>query len=234
MVNESDGSAGRGDNTREALIAASIGIFSRNGFHAASTRAIAEAANVNQALIAYHFGGKQGLYEAVFAHITQQVLQHLGPIADRIEAVLGDAPDPPMDVARRRELYLPPLLQLTNGMVTLIARDESAPWVELILREQTTPGPSFDMLYDGFIGRLLGLLSRLVERLRGHDGEKPGSDARLLVATILGQIQVFRAARAAVMRLMDWTEIGVAELEVIQERLRCNLLEQLSQPEVHR
>lgn len=216
----------RGDHTREALITAAIGIFGRDGFHAASTRAIAEAANVNQALIGYHFGGKQGLYEAVFAHIAQQVMQHLRPIVERIEALL-DAPGPVADAADRREHYFQPLLQLVNGMVVLIASEQSATWAQLIVREQVASGPAFDVLYEGFIGRVLDLLTRLVERLRGHDGDTPAADARLLVATVLGQIMVFRAARVGVMRLMGWTGIGPAELKVIQQRLRENLIKQL-------
>ena len=54
----------RGDITREAFIQAAIEIFGRDGFHAASTRAIAERAGANQALIGYHFRGKLGLYKA--------------------------------------------------------------------------------------------------------------------------------------------------------------------------
>ncbi|HET6470821.1 MAG TPA: TetR family transcriptional regulator, partial [Pseudomonadales bacterium] len=44
-------SSTRGDQTREALIDAAIEIFGRDGFRAASTRSIADAAGVNQALI---------------------------------------------------------------------------------------------------------------------------------------------------------------------------------------
>jgi len=223
----------RGDHTREALITAAIGIFGRDGFHASSTRAIAEAANANQALIGYHFGGKQGLYEAVFAHIAQQAMQHLGPIVERVEALL-DTPGEVAQATDRRERYFEPLLQLVNGMVALIASEQAAAWAQLIVREQMTPGPAFDVLYQGFIGRVLGLLGRLVERLRGHDRDAPAADARLLVATVLGQIVVFRAARAGVMQLMGWTAIGPAELKAIQQRLRENLIKQLLPPESDR
>jgi AcrR family transcriptional regulator len=46
----------RAAGTREALIAAALKIFGRDGYHAAGTRVIAREARVNQALIAYHFG----------------------------------------------------------------------------------------------------------------------------------------------------------------------------------
>ena len=71
----------RGDQTREALVDAATEIFGRDGFHAASTRSIADSASVNQALIGYHFGGKPGLYVAVFDRIIRRVEQYLGPVA---------------------------------------------------------------------------------------------------------------------------------------------------------
>ena len=47
------------------LLHAAAEVFALDGFDAATTRAIAERANSNIALIAYHFGGKEGLYDAV-------------------------------------------------------------------------------------------------------------------------------------------------------------------------
>lgn len=78
----------RGDATREALISAAIAVFSRDGFHDASTRAIAEPAGVQHALIGYHFPGKEGLYLAAFEHIAQLV-GRLGPVVDGIEETLA-------------------------------------------------------------------------------------------------------------------------------------------------
>ena len=59
-------SSDRGNASRDALIRAGLRVFSRIGFDAARTRDIAVEAGVNQALIAYHFGGKRGLYLAIF------------------------------------------------------------------------------------------------------------------------------------------------------------------------
>ena len=56
----SDNDAG----TREALIRAGLDLFGRHGFEASSIREIAQAAGVNSAGIAYHFGGKDGLRQA--------------------------------------------------------------------------------------------------------------------------------------------------------------------------
>lgn len=209
----------RGDQTRDALIGSALPIFARDGFHAVSTRDIAEAAGINQALIGYHFRNKEGLYLAVFEHITAQIRSRIGPLADAIEAVL-DAGPTPAQASRRVTLYLPQLLRLTDGMADLISQEKSTHWAQLILREQQSPTAAFSLLYDGFMGRVLNLLTRLVMRIRGTDDEP---DARLTVVTIFGQIMVFRAARAGVLRQMGWGQIATPELAAIQNKIRINV-----------
>lgn len=209
----------RGDATRDALVAAATQVFSRDGFHAASLREIADVADVNQALIGYHFRNKEGLYLAVFEHIVKQIRQRIGPITDEIDAALL-APDDTADSKAQRSNYFALLFRLTDGMVMLIANEQSTPWSQLILREHHSPTAAFSLLYDGFMGRVLNLLTKLVQRQRGSDSI---TDARLLVTTILGQVLVFRSARAGVLRLMGWERIGEDELSAIQAQIRRNL-----------
>jgi AcrR family transcriptional regulator len=69
--------------TREHILSATPAVFAAHGFVGASTRMLASAAEVNVATIAYHFGDKQGLYEAVIDHVYGRLLAHeipaLGP-----------------------------------------------------------------------------------------------------------------------------------------------------------
>jgi|GEM_PF-3814161 len=51
-----------GDHSRAKLLRAGLEIFSRKGLHGTTTRAIAEAAGVNEALIMRHFQTKEGLF----------------------------------------------------------------------------------------------------------------------------------------------------------------------------
>src|SRR5690606_4820124 len=76
----------RREGTRAALIDAATRVFGRDGFHAASTKAIAREAGANPALISYHFGGKEGLYVAVVEHIVESMAARVGPIAVEVEA----------------------------------------------------------------------------------------------------------------------------------------------------
>jgi AcrR family transcriptional regulator len=54
-----------GDRTRAALLDAAMEEFAAKGFAGARVRDIAQRAGVGKDLIAYHFGGKDGLYLAV-------------------------------------------------------------------------------------------------------------------------------------------------------------------------
>jgi TetR/AcrR family transcriptional regulator, regulator of cefoperazone and chloramphenicol sensitivity len=210
----------RGDSTREALIRAAIEVFGRDGFDAASTRAISEAAGVNLALIGYHFGGKPGLYLAALEFIAARVTARLGPLVESIEAALSAERGKRRD-KRAAQNALTALMELLDAFVGMLASDESTAWARLILREQQNPSEGFDVLYRGFMHRVLGVTAELVARAQNRG--RTAAECRLTAFTILGQAIVFRAARAAVMREMQWQALGSRELEIIKAQLRRNV-----------
>jgi AcrR family transcriptional regulator len=72
-------------------------LFARHGFGGASTRDIAVQAGVNQALLRYHFGGKEGLWREVleqgFAAFAQSLrAAGVDPPPQRAEALLRALP----------------------------------------------------------------------------------------------------------------------------------------------
>lgn len=211
----------RGDSTRRSLIQAGLEVFGREGFHAASTRSLSDAAGVNQAAIGFHFGGKEGLYLAVFEHIAERMRARIGPIAAEVMAVLqageGGAPD-------ASALYLEALGRLTDAMIEVMTRDESQSWARLIMQEQQAPTAAFDRVFEGFMGRVLTVLTVLVSKLRP---DRPEPDSKLAAITILGQVLAFRAARAGILRHMGWTEIGADEVARIKVLVRANVAAQI-------
>jgi AcrR family transcriptional regulator len=212
-------SSARGDQTREALVDAAIEIFGRDGFRAASTRSIADAAGVNQALIGYHFGGKPGLYLAAFERITAAVEQHLLPVTQPIEdEVRGGAVD--------RARCVGYVLTMIDAIVATFSLPESEAWARLILREQQNPSAAFDRLYDRVLGRHLKLLTGLIASVRALDPQS--IEARLLSQTVIGQGLVFRSARATVLRHLGWRELGANEIATIQAVIRRNVTAMLT------
>jgi AcrR family transcriptional regulator len=61
-----------GDERREAIIRAVRRVFAERGFHGTTTRALAEAAGVSEALLFKHFPNKEALYSAMQAFCSME------------------------------------------------------------------------------------------------------------------------------------------------------------------
>lgn len=84
--------------TREKILDAAVAEFGAKGFAGARTAEIAARAGVNQQLIAYHFGGKQGLLAELRARwaATEGTIRPATSLADSVRAYLDltlDRPD---------------------------------------------------------------------------------------------------------------------------------------------
>jgi AcrR family transcriptional regulator len=213
----------RGDQTRETLLLAALDVFGRSGFDAASTRAIAQAAGVNQALIGYHFGGKQGLYLGVFEHIVSQMRLRMAPVADEVLRQLEAAPG---DEAGRRDLALRLMLDVFDAYTGMIGDPAAVGWVRLILREQQDPTEAFKRLYDHIFSRLLALLARLVALASGLDESSEACRIRTLM--ILGQVMIFFIARGTTSRYMAWGPISPDTIAAMKQQFRTVLASQFS------
>jgi AcrR family transcriptional regulator len=100
--------SGRGAQTRQRLVAATIELVAENGWEHVTTRQIARRAESNQALINYHFGSKAGLLRAA------------------VEAALRDGFGAPLQAMQQAPSF-------ADGCVALIAEmaamDEAEPIV---------------------------------------------------------------------------------------------------------
>ena len=75
----------KGEATREKLVIEAIRLFGQNGYKATNTRALAEAAQCNLGLSTFHFGGKQGLYEAAIKRVKMRLIEMLSPSVQNLE-----------------------------------------------------------------------------------------------------------------------------------------------------
>lgn len=198
------------EGTRLALIRVGLDLFGRHGFEATSIRQIAQAAGVNSAGIAYHFGGKDGLRracaEAIVATMRGRVLGGgaLEPLP----------PDLPPDAA------LEAILAAVTRVTAFAARaPESEAIARFVLREMMEPTAAFEVLYEGMVGPVHGRLCTLWAAATGMAAEAP--ETRLAVFAMVGQVLYFRLARPAVMRRMGWQAIGEAEGEAIAGVIRA-------------
>lgn len=63
-----------GDATRARLLEVAGQLFARLGYAGAANKAICEAAGTDLAAINYHFGGRDGLYQAVLFEGYEQLI----------------------------------------------------------------------------------------------------------------------------------------------------------------
>jgi AcrR family transcriptional regulator len=78
--------AERREEMRERLLAAAVGVFAEQGFHAGTTKAITQRAGVAEGLLFHYFPTKTDLLLAVLAR------DPLKPEVERLLAEAGDAP----------------------------------------------------------------------------------------------------------------------------------------------
>lgn len=216
-------STNRGDQTREALVEAALDIFGQTGFDAASTRAIAASAGANQALIGYHFGGKRGLYLAVFEHILAQVQQHMEP---EIATVMARIDHLPEDESQRRQESVQLMELMFNALIEMFGQQASARWVRLIVREQQDPTEAFQILYEGMMGRMLALATHLVAMASGLEENSEACRVRTLM--LLGQVLVFHIARGTTSMHLSWSGLTPANVTALKEQFRLSLESQFS------
>lgn len=65
--------SGQKDGPEERILASALTEFAAHGFHGARTQAIADAAQVNKALLHYYFRNKENLYQEVLASTARQI-----------------------------------------------------------------------------------------------------------------------------------------------------------------
>src|SRR5258708_1463510 len=77
-----------GLDAKQRLIKAGLEIFGTFNLEGATTRQLAERAEVNQAAIPYYFGGKEGLYLAVIEHVITHKASRVRPALLQISELL--------------------------------------------------------------------------------------------------------------------------------------------------
>ena len=93
MSRQSRQSQDHSTDTHQRLIEAALLTFAEKGFDGASVREIAQRAKANPAMIAYHFGSKDGLYEAAMRWVCSD-------FASRVQRMIEAAcPEPTSDTA---------------------------------------------------------------------------------------------------------------------------------------
>lgn len=200
-------------STDSRLLDVAIEHFGRLGLDGASTRAIARDAGTPMSSITYHFGGKEGLYLAAAEHIAQRMREWIGPALLHAEALCGA--DGSVADARTA------IHAMVEGIGNVMLLEKTASISRFIVREQADPTEAFTRIYDGLLSHAQKQLAGLLRRVSG-DRLSPDA-ARLRTLTLIGQVLVFRIARATVMASMGWTTLGPAEAAAVLRTVHINI-----------
>jgi AcrR family transcriptional regulator len=204
------GSGGAAE-TRQALVRAALRLFADKGFDGASTREIAAEANANIGSIAYHFGGKDQLYQACAEHIVETMGRIAGE-ALPAGAAEGKLAAPPAEKQLAKAL--------SRVVHFLVAQEEAGEIVQFLLRELQHPTEALDTIYAGIFEPVHRRACGLWQEATGEKAESERT--RLTVFTLIGQVVYFRIGREVVRRRMGWDAIGAAEADRIAEVIGAN------------
>ncbi len=147
----------KGQRTRERLLEEALRLFAERGYAGVGIREVATAAQTNIASIAFHFSGKDGLYQAVVTRVAEELARLHQAALDTAAA----RPDGGTTPAQRAG-------EVVAALVAALLASNRSRWMSLLLqREFITPTASFAIIYDQAINPTLEALADLVARARG-------------------------------------------------------------------
>lgn len=122
--------------TKTVIMNAAEELFAAAGYNATSLRAITQAADVNLAAVNYHFGGKQGLLEAIYNRRIAPMNTARIDSLEKLEKTWLSSPIPLDDLVKS---FIKPALSMSRNedgkhFVTLLGRSYMEP--NPILQEQ--------------------------------------------------------------------------------------------------
>lgn len=148
------------EQRRAQILAAARPLFAERGFHGTTTRDLAEAAGVNDALLYRYFANKQDILKALM---------------DEAVAVFESLPEPPAQLPIALEL----LLTFAGEAFVGKAKDNLDLLTILISEARTLDG---ETRFVEFVDRAAGRLATLIDRAAGGCGREDGLHRGYLTA----------------------------------------------------
>ena len=135
--------------TKTKIIKNAMLLFAKNGYDATTAEEIAQASNVNKAMLFYYYKNKAGLYEAVMSHV--------------LEAIHNE-------IITQDKCCLSPIADLEAFIRTYALYCNKHPYIpSLILRELSDSGAHLPEMMFSSLRKLFELLSEIL-----REGEKQG------------------------------------------------------------
>jgi AcrR family transcriptional regulator len=160
-----------GDKRRLQILCVAVSLFAQEGFRGTTTKKIAQAAGVSEAMVFRHYANKEELYTAILDH----------------KACSGDAVDPELMVAEalKRKDDRAVFEGLALGA---LEHHESDPEFQRLLLHSALEGHELaQMFFEKFVRRVYEFLGAYI-RERQRDGAIIKIDPAIVVRAFIGMI----------------------------------------------
>ncbi|WP_339482033.1 TetR/AcrR family transcriptional regulator [Pseudomonas sp. RL_5y_Pfl2_73] len=146
------GSRSDGTTTRIHILETAGELFADGGYSRTTVKEICVRANTNAAAVNYHFGGRDGLYEAVLIEAHSRMVS-----LEELHSILGDGTPPDAQFERLLRTLLGPYPESRKGWaMRVLIKEVMAPTehIPVLLREAILP--KMQILFS-IVARVLGL-----------------------------------------------------------------------------
>lgn len=217
LMEQTIGRGHRSAETRQRMIRTAIEVFGALGFEGASTRLLAERAEVNQAAIPYHFGGKRELYLAA----ARAIADHARGLIDPVVTELRDE-DRGTAIGRIEKA-------VTRFFRLLVGGTEPQAWISFVLRCEQEADEAYQLI-DGAISGFARALTQTVAEVLGCD--RDDEDLRMRVTVVLAAILSFRTLRNVTLNNLGWDRLDSDRLSRLEQTVRRFALRELLAPAI--
>ena len=165
----------KGDERREQILATAVNLFSRNGFRGTTTKEIAQAAGVSEAMVFRHFANKEALYSAILD--DKGCREGVGRFPWQDNEQLSAA------IERKDDFEV--FYQIARN--ALDKHESSVPFLRLLFYSALEEHELAERFFGDFIARVYGFIGEYV-RQRQLDGAFRDIEAHIVVRSFLGML----------------------------------------------
>jgi AcrR family transcriptional regulator len=161
-----------GEERRHQIVAVAMGVFSERGFRGTTTREIAQAAGVSEAMVFRHFATKEELYAAILDHKAYSSGSKFEP-AEMVAEAISNKDD--------RSVF--------EGLAlgALQHHEDDPSFQRLLLHSALEKHELAQMFFDQFVLRVYEFLGGYI-RQRQRDGVFVEMDPAIVVRAFIGMV----------------------------------------------
>ena len=201
--------SGDESDPKARIARAAIGEFALRSLDGARIREIAKISGTNVAAISYHFGGKEGLYNAVVAGMSDYFDKIVGPYYEEGAEICAAE-----NCAAARALAIRFLIDSIRKFSTV----KIVPALCLIMsREAASPSEYFQRVYGSIYEKPVEFLARLFITASG--GRTEHGEAVVFAQALWSNVRIYSSKSEAILRLHGWRDMGEPEISLLEKSL---------------